>query len=617
MSSRPKPIRLDTIVVLILIVGFLFANAANGDVIDDPDQIAWTSVRNFNADDFDEFSEARLKAEDLQIDIEVNRVDGETRFAGIWQRNTDDRKWSAFHKISKDAYADKQKEMREKNFRLIDQEIYRLGDDDRYAGIWVENRENMKWRSFHNLSEDEFDKRSKDMADAGFKPIDIEVNTLGESLRISAIFIENMDDAAWTVLNGVSASGYASHIDTLKLSNHRVVDVESYRVNGERVYAAIFIKNKNQRDWFAWQDLTVKEFDNKWRRLKDEGYRLVDFEQYETAGEPHYAGIWRQNGTKPDWPHKKDFDEIIEAYRERNEIPGMGVAVAENGNIVYARGFGFANIEQNKEAHAGTIFRLASISKPITALLALRLQEQNRLSLSDKSRQHAPSLPEHHTHSIRELIFHQGGVRHYKGTDRGNGCKVPFKLWWRDSSREAFATATAAATLFQDNPLIYKPGTNSCYSTHGYTLLAAALEGASGRPYTQMIHDEFSQRLGLPTLRPEEVSRTVDERTTIYRGLSTETSRDVLNWKHAGGGLEASVIDLAQLGIDIINNKVVKEESRRSIWGDVQLAQDGSQTGARSFWWINFQTRQVIGILSNRKKGDVIALTRQLANAIN
>lgn len=257
------------------------------------------------------------------------------------------------------------------------------------------------------------------------------------------------------------------------------------------------------------------------------------------------------------WAPKKAIDDAIASYRIKYNIPGMSVSIVHNGKLVYARGFGFADIEQQKAAHAGTIFRLASVSKPIAAALTMRLVDRGVLSLDQTTRTYVPTLPQHHTHTVRQLMRHQSGIRHYRGSKRPN-CEVPNNQNWQDFSDTQYPTATTATTLFRSDPLMFSPATKTCYSTHAYTVLGAALEGATKVPYPALINRELTQGLNLPTLRTEFRNQPNPERATTYRtkdanGKNIPSQRDNLSWKYPGGGLEASSVDLARLGMKLLD----------------------------------------------------------------
>lgn len=410
----------------------------------------------------------------------------------------------------------------------------------------------------------------------------------------------------WAELRDMTAAQYGEKFDSFRDQGYRVLDLESYQQNGQQRYAAIWVKNTNGRGWAARRDMTANGFGNWWKTYKDEGYRLVDFEAYPTAEGTRYAGVWRQNGDELSWAPKKAIDDAIVEFRDKFKVPGISVAIAQNGKLVYTRGFGYADIANQEVAHAGTVFRLASVSKPVTAALMMRLVEQNLLSLDQSNRSYVPELPQHHTHTVRQLFKHQAGIRHYRGSKRGEDCIVPNNPDWKDSSSTQYPTATEATKLFRDDPLMFSPGAKSCYTTHGYTVLGAAMERAANVPFATLVNRELTQKLDLPTLQLELLNQPHPERATLYRTKddindpNVPAAWDNISWKGPGGGMIASSVDLARFGVKLGNGLFLSKQKREELWKDT-LSFSGAQNGAHSHLRVYFNEELVITVLSNQQ----------------
>ena len=125
---------------------------ALGEIIADPDSVSWASRSNMTSDDFaDEFAERKDNGYML-TDIEVNEVSGKQRVSGVWQKNIDGRKWAEYRNMTHERFSERWNEFNDKGYRLIDQESYVLGGNRYYAGIWIENVEGYKWKSYRNLT---------------------------------------------------------------------------------------------------------------------------------------------------------------------------------------------------------------------------------------------------------------------------------------------------------------------------------------------------------------------------------------------------------------------------------------------------------------------------------
>src|SRR5580693_9418986 len=157
------------------------------------------------------------------------------------------------------------------------------------------------------------------------------------------------------------------------------------------------------------------------------------------------------------------INAAVSKFMASTHVPGMSVAVVENGEYEWARGFGFADLENNVPASEHTLFRLASVSKPITATALLQLWERGKLDLDAPVQKYCPAFPQKEWPiTSRELLGHLGGIRHYNPDGKGD---IP-----EDNARH-FSSMEESFQIFAADPLVAKPGTKFNYSTYGYTLL--------------------------------------------------------------------------------------------------------------------------------------------------
>lgn len=159
----------------------------------------------------------------------------------------------------------------------------------------------------------------------------------------------------------------------------------------------------------------------------------------------------------------------LRTLMEMSGVPGMSVAVGVHGNIVWSEGFGYADLEQRAPVTPLTRFRIASVSKVITAAAVARLHELGRLDLDAPVQRYVPAFPDKgHVLTTRQLTGQLGGIRHYDAKDFAEGRNIDFKH---------YSTTLDALAIFKDDPLIAAPGTRYNYSTFGYTLVGAGKTG--------------------------------------------------------------------------------------------------------------------------------------------
>jgi CubicO group peptidase (beta-lactamase class C family) len=260
----------------------------------------------------------------------------------------------------------------------------------------------------------------------------------------------------------------------------------------------------------------------------------------------------------------------------KNQIgrpPGMAVAVAVDGKLVWAEGFGFADLEQCVPASPKTKFRIGSTSKPLTAAAAMLLYEQGRLDLDSPIQRYVPAFPDKgYVITTRQLLGHLGGIRGYTVAD-GN-----------DENRDAYHSVTESLKRFKDDPLIAPPGTKWKYSAYGYVLISAAIEGASGQDFLSFMHDRVFLPLGMYDTAADENNKILSNRARWYNLRSDGTYRNSpyadLSYKWAAGGFLSTVEDLVRFGSALLKPGFLKQDTLALIFTP-QTTINGEKTRAK------------------------------------
>ena len=260
--------------------------------------------------------------------------------------------------------------------------------------------------------------------------------------------------------------------------------------------------------------------------------------------------------------------EAIRAEMSQRAIPGLSAAIVVDRELRWASGFGLADLENRVAARADTVYRLGSISKPITATAVLQLWERGALDLDAPVRKHCPTFPEKPWPvTARQLLAHLGGVRHYA---RGE----------LESTRH-YLGLDEALTIFKDDPLVHEPGTRYFYSTYGYNLLGCAVEGASGRDFVDYLADRVFRPAGMEGARADDVFAIVPNRAPGYvrtaDGYRNSGLADTSN-KIPGGGLLAAAPDVARLAIGLQTGVLLRRETL-DLMLTPQNTRDGKPTG--------------------------------------
>jgi CubicO group peptidase (beta-lactamase class C family) len=260
-------------------------------------------------------------------------------------------------------------------------------------------------------------------------------------------------------------------------------------------------------------------------------------------------------------------------------MPALSLAVADGGGTLWAEAFGKADLEFDVDATTGHVFRLGSVSKAVTATAAARLVTRGMLDLDVPIAYWLPDLPAHHrATTMRQLLTHRGGVRHYGPgdlDDKSPGGRI---------TKRAFANRDEILALFIDDPLVGPPGGEVSYSSFGYTLASFVMEAAGGTDFLRLVMDEVALPFGLPSLAADEVLEIVPLRARGYfaaqefefiakamgnaerpalRGAYANVTLSNPAFCWAGAGLMMTMPDLARFGaahLDWPQSRISAEE---------------------------------------------------------
>jgi len=573
----------------------------------DPPETSWLSLRDASsaqfASRFDELSKSMMV-----LDLDVDEIAGSYRVGAVFRPNADGRGWYSLRNLTGAQFHAKWTELRDRGFRLVDQEAYVADGHDRFAGVWIENREHLAWASYRGVTAAQFDDKFDEYRDGGFLPVDIDVyRTASGALRYAAAWVKNADGLAWKLHRNRTSDQYADAFKTYADQGLRSIVVDSALTSDGQRYAGIWIENRSHRGWYAYRDLTSTGFRNQWNRLSDMGYRLDGYEKYDTASGARYAGIWRQNSDRPNWKLRSKVDAFVEQELEDFDVPGISVAVSDHGKVVYRRGFGFQDKADGIWMHGGSVNRIASVSKAVAGVLALRMDAKHpEFSLADKVRTHLPWMPAKHDYTMEQAVMNRSCVKSY-----------PSPMVTQNAVQ--YDTSTDSVKAFMADDLGCTPG-SYLYSTHAYEVDGAIYERYEGKPINRIVLDELTTPFGLNTLRPETLAGSLPDRVQLYNTDNSEYAGDNTSNKTLGGGLVATAPDLVKFAGEILDGTLLTPAQRTTLWspigsyaygwdvgagpgGERLVGKAGGQPGAKSYLRVYPDDGIVVAVLSNRWKG--------------
>jgi len=267
--------------------------------------------------------------------------------------------------------------------------------------------------------------------------------------------------------------------------------------------------------------------------------------------------------------------EAIEAFLAESNAPGLSVAVRDAEGAIWTRGFGQADVENGVAVTPDTVFRLASISKPITATIAMRLVARGELDLDADVHTIVPEWPEKRWPvTTRLLLGHLGGVRHYQPGE--------------NLSNAHYTQVAEALVIFADDPLLHEPGTHYRYTTYGFNLVGAVCATAAHRPFRDLIRDEIAAPAGCATLQVDDFDRLIPHRAQGYRLVDDQLVNAALvdtSNKIPGGGMCATATDLVHFAGALLDGTLLDADHRAEMWTE-QRTKDDEGTGYGLGWSI-------------------------------
>ena len=296
------------------------------------------------------------------------------------------------------------------------------------------------------------------------------------------------------------------------------------------------------------------------------------------AAVPAGAQVGVQPATAPSsgiWTGSiEESRQLVWARMAEVGIPGLSVAVSVDGRTVWAEGFGMADIENRVPVGPDTRFRIASISKSLTAAAVGLLVQEGRLDLDAPVQNYVPSFPlKSGEVTTRLAAGHLAGLRHYQGDEF--------------ASAEHYDDVVDALAIFQDDPLLHAPGSEYSYSTYGWNLVSAVVQGASGRPFLRFMRERVLDPLGMEETVAEYVDSIIPGRARFYVRSSDDR---VLNApfvdnsnKWAGGGYLSTARDMVVYGSSYLDGTLLDPATVDLLWTP-QHTTAGESTGYGIGW---------------------------------
>jgi serine beta-lactamase-like protein LACTB, mitochondrial len=271
--------------------------------------------------------------------------------------------------------------------------------------------------------------------------------------------------------------------------------------------------------------------------------------------------------------------QVVRTHLNEHNLPGLSVAIGIDGDIVWAEGFGWADLENRVPVAPDTTFRIGTASTALTSAAVGLLIEKERVKLDDGIQTYVAEFPQKQWPvTLRQLMAQVAGVRN-DGGDEGplfsQRCDRPVQ----------------ALQFFADRPLLFEPGTQYHYSSYGWIVVSAAIEAAANRPFLTFMQEQIFEPLAMRDTRPDSGNRSTPGRATFYfpkfasdPHYGPDVMRDIDLSCYAGSSVFTSTpSDLVRFGMGINGGKLLQPATVQLLQTSQRLA-SGQETGYGLGW---------------------------------
>lgn len=310
-------------------------------------------------------------------------------------------------------------------------------------------------------------------------------------------------------------------------------------------------------------------------------------------------------------------NEIINEHMASNNFLGVTVGLYIENCGTYLSGAGFTDKGDQKRTNSDMLGRIASITKPMTAIAIMQLYEKGMLDLDKPIQTYIKEFPKKVKGdiTIRHLLKHTSGISHYSSK-------------WDALSFTHYPTLVNALDAFKDKELDFVPGTQYMYSSYGYTVLGAIIEKVSQMGYGEYMRKNIWDKAGMSNTSLEEDKQKYNNKSRLYLKVKStyiKSPKTDLSIIYSAGGVQSTVKDLLKFGEAVLHNKLIESTTLEmminatdemapaigddpygfgwAVYDDPKygriIQHGGTQPGASSFFSIYIDHKIVTVVLSN------------------
>lgn len=537
------------------------------------------------------------------VDVCGYEEGGQARYAALWEQLSGP-DWQARHGLTSSQYQSAFDTLIAQGYRLIHISAYSVQGVDYYAAIWDKSH-GPGWQARHGLTSQQYQTTFDTLVAQGYRLVRVSGYDIGGADHYAALWTQ-ASGPPWIAKHGMTAAQYQSAFDSLVGQGYRLLRVSGYPHGADVRYAAIWEQSTGY-PWIARHGLSSASYQATFDDLYYQGYRLATVSGYRSGAAPAFAARWDNRGFKSD--ELTAMNKVVTDFMAQWGVPGASIALTKDGRLVYAKGFGEANTGTHEAVTTHHKFRIASVSKPITASILMRLVDLGMLSLSDKvfgagarlgttygTQPYSANIDKI---TIQHLLEHAGGGWQNDGTD-------PM------FAQPAKNQSQLISWVLDTRPLTNVPGTHYAYSNFGYCVLGRVIEKVTGMTYADAAKHFLLDAAGITSMTI--AGNTLADRQTsevVYYGQGGEDPYNMqVRRMDSHGGWLATAIDLARFVVrvdgfstktDLLSQSAIATMTTPSA-NNANYAKGWAVNGAPN-WWHNGSLPGTSSILVRTSSG--------------
>src|SRR5919109_1344416 len=452
--------------------------------------------------------------------------------------------WVARHGLTAAQYQTTFTHLVKKGYRLKTVSGYTSGGAVRYAALWVKQG-GPAWAARHGLTSSKYQAAFDHYKKTGYRLTHVSGYAVGGAPRFAAIW-QKTSGPAWQARHNLTAAQYQQTFEDLKSKGYRMRGVSGYNVGGTDLYAALWEKSGGPL-YAARHGVPGAFYQDVFDNLYYQGYQPVYVNGFASGSSSRLNAIWENTTWK-----SADLELIgdkVAAYMTTHSIPGLALAITKDGRLVYAGGFGLADKSTGQEASPTQLFRIASVSKPITPVAVMRLLEQGKLTSLDLKVFGPNSIlgsqyatPDNNTSiesiTVRQLLQHISGF-----TTKVDDMNDPM------FQHTDYSTDELINWALKTKAPINSPGSVYEYSNFGYKILGRVIAAKSGQSYEDYVRSVLASTGVTDMVLAANAAADRKPHEVVYYPSSAYDLN--VNRFDAHGGWLASAIDLTRFMVRV------------------------------------------------------------------